>query len=398
MSVPNLAMTAALIAQRVSTLEASQTLAMAARAKALKAAGKPIVDFTAGEPDVDTPAHIKQAAIAAINEGFTKYTPSSGMLPLREAAAAKLSRDLALAIDPKQVIITCGAKHALFDVLQVLCQRGDDVLIPAPYWLSYPPLVELAEATPRIVPTHEVDGFMPSIDALKAAATKRTKALILNSPSNPTGAVYDKRLLQEIAALAVERGWWVISDEIYDALVFPPHAHVSIASLGAEIAARTIIVNGVSKAYAMTGWRIGYLAAPLPIAEAIDRLQSHSTSNPASISQKAALAALTGDQTCVREMARSFEQRRDRVVALVRGIQGITCVPPGGAFYAFLNISRLGLKAQEVSQRWLEEIFVATVPGESFGSDRHVRISFATSMAAVEEGLTRIGEWVGKRS
>ena len=370
---------------------------MAARAKALKAQGKPIIDFTAGEPDVDTPQHIKQAAIHAINEGFTKYTPSSGMPQLREAVAARLSRQIRTTVEPAQVIITCGAKHALYNILQVLCQRGDDVIIPSPYWLSYPPLVTMAEGTPRVVPTDETRGFVPDLDQLNAAITKQTKAIILNSPSNPTGVVYDQRLLQQIAELAVRHQLWVISDEIYDALVFPPHTHVSIASLGPAIAARTIVVNGVSKAYAMTGWRIGYLAAPQPIAEAIDRLQSHSTSNPTSISQKAALAALTGDQACVAEMARAFEERRDRVVELLRQIKGVSGVPPGGAFYAFLNISRLGLKAHEVSRRWLEELFVATVPGESFGSDRHVRMSFATSLASVEEGLKRIGEWVSKR-
>lgn len=388
------------LARRVALLQPSETLAINAKAKALRAAGKAVVNFAAGEPDFDTPAHIKDAAKRAIDEGKTKYTPSSGLPELREAVCRRLREDRGLTYEPKQVIISCGAKHSLFNALQVLCQEGDEVLIPSPYWVSYPALVQMTGATPRYLGTADAGGFKITPAQLRAAITPRSRVLILNSPSNPTGSVYSRAELEALGrVIADHQQLMVISDEIYEHLVFAPHEHHSIAALGRELQQRTVVVSGVSKTYAMTGWRIGYLAAPAEIAEAIDRFQSHATSNPTSISQYAALAALTGPQgELLRPIVEEFRQRRDLMVEGLNRIPGLTCATPGGAFYAFCHVAALGMDSVAVSDQLLDEMYVALVPGKSFGSDAHVRLSYAIDQAAIREGLQRIEQWARKRA
>ncbi|MBI4355208.1 MAG: pyridoxal phosphate-dependent aminotransferase [Candidatus Omnitrophica bacterium] len=380
------------LASRVAGIEASPTLALVAKAKALRAAGKPVIDFGAGELDFDTPAHIKAAAIRAIEEGLTRYTASAGTPELRQAVCDKFLRDHGLRYDPSCVIVSCGAKHSLFNALQVLCERGDEVLIPSPYWVSYPPLVKLAEGVPVIIPTDERRGFKVEPAALKSRLTPRSKLLILNAPANPTGAVYTQAELAALVEVALAHNLYIISDEIYEQLVYPPHRHTAVASLGAEAAARTITVNGVSKSYAMTGWRIGYCAAPQAIATAMDTLQSHATSNPTSISQRAAVAALTGPQECVAEFRRELAARRDLMVEGLRQIPGLSCESPAGAFYVFCNVSGVG-DGSRVAQRWLEECGIMVIPGDGFGASAYVRFSFATSREMIRRGLGQLEQW-----
>jgi len=382
------------LAQRMAAIQPSETLAITAKAKALRAQGIAVVNFAAGEPDFDTPAHIKAAAEQAIRDGKTKYTPSSGLPELRQAISRRLASDRGLTYAPEQIIVSCGAKHAIANALQVLCEAGDEVLIPSPYWVSYPPLVQLTGATPRIIETTEATGFKLIPDQLRAHLTPRARVLILNSPSNPTGAVYSAAELRALGEAVLSHDLLVLSDEIYEHLVFPPHRHSSMASLSRALAERTLFVSGVSKTYAMTGWRIGYLAAPPAIAEAVDRLQSHSTSNPASISQYAALAALEGSIDGIRPMVEAFHRRRDLMVSRLQHMVGISCVEPGGAFYVFGNISQLRQDSVQLADQWLAEAHVATVPGKPFGSDQHVRFSFATDEASIEEGMRRLEQWV----
>ncbi|MBI2081702.1 MAG: pyridoxal phosphate-dependent aminotransferase [candidate division NC10 bacterium] len=389
------------LAARTAAFTPSATLAITARARRMRAEGVDVLDFGAGEPDFDTPEHIKAAAVQALREGFTKYTAAAGIDDLKDAVCLKLKRDNGVEYRRENVIVSCGAKHTLYNVCMVLFQEGDEVLLPAPYWVSYPEQIRMAGAVPIPVETGEADGFRSRVQALEAACTPRTAGLIRNSPCNPTGAVLDRKDLEAIAAFAVARRLTVISDETYEALTYDGHEAVSIAALGEEVRHRTVVVNSLSKAYAMTGWRIGYAAGPVEVVQAMGIFQSQVTSNPTSIAQRAAVAALTGPQDCVRAMRAAFAERREAVVAAVNGLPRISCVRPGGAFYAFPNVSGcLGRRAggrplgtsADLADYLLEEARVAVVPGMEFGSDRHVRISYATSKATILEGVRRIGE------
>ncbi len=394
-------MTARLLAERLQGLEASPTLALAAKAKALAKSGKPVIDFTAGEPDFPTPEPVKQAAINAIQQNQTRYTPAAGIPELRAAIAEKLAERLGMTYAPSQVIVSCGAKHVLYNTLQVICEPGDEILILSPYWVSYPPLVQLAGAKPVVVDTREEDRFQPDVEALRAALTEHTKAIILNSPSNPTGAVIEEQRLRELAEVIRDQkreDLIIISDEIYDQIVFEPARARSIVQVAHDLMDQIIVVNGVSKSYSMTGWRIGYAAGPKNIIDAMITLQSHSTSNPTSISQYAALAAITGDQRDVQRMAREFHRRRDRLVNGLNQLPGLSCVLPDGAFYAWCNIGKLNQPASTIAARLLEDALVAVVPGEGFGSSRHLRFSFAASLEVIDEALARLARWLSQQA
>ena len=388
------------LARRATLIEPSETLAITAKAKALRAAGKSVINLAAGEPDFDTPPHITAAAKQAIDDGKTKYTPASGLPELREAVVRRLSEDRRLSYTPQQVIITCGAKHAIANALQVLCQEGDEVLIPSPYWVSYPPMVHLTGAAPKWLMTTQATGFKITPQQLREALTAQSRVLILNSPSNPTGSVYSRQELEALGEVVLSHPTLlVLSDEIYEHLVFAPHQHHSIAALGRPLYQRSIVVSGVSKTYAMTGWRIGYLAASQEIADGVDRVQSHTTSNPASISQYAALAALTGPQRdVIQPIMEEFTRRRDLMVERVARIPGWSCRLPGGAFYVFCNIAALQQNAAAVGDQLLDQVHVAAVPGNSFGSPAHLRLSFATDQASIVEGMTRIERWMKERA
>ncbi len=378
------------LAQRATTLTPSLTLAIDAKAKKLKADGVDVCGFGAGEPDFDTPQHIKDAAIKALADGFTKYTPSSGIPELRAAIAEKLKADNHIDYKPSQVIVNCGAKHSCYNVVLATCQTGDEVIIPAPYWLSYPEMVKLADASPVIVQTTEASGFKITPDQFRDAMTPATKLIILNSPGNPTGSMYSQEELLALAEVALEEGILILSDEIYEKITYDHTLHVSLASFGKEIYESTITVNGFSKAYSMTGWRLGYVAAPDHIAIAIDSIQSHSTSNPTSFAQKGALAALKGDQLFISEMHKAFVERRACMHDRLTKIPGVTCVKPTGAFYMFPNISSFGLGSENFCGKLLEEQKVAAVPGMAFGSDAHIRLSYASSMDNITKGLDRL--------
>ena len=384
------------LAKRVSDISESVTLEITSRAKKMVKEGIDVVNFAAGEPDFDTPAHIKEAAVKAINEGFTKYTPSSGMQELRDAISRKFKKDNGLDYSPSQVVVSNGAKHSLNNIFQAICETGDEVIIPAPYWLSYPAMVRMAEARPVILETRQENNFKVTEKELAAKIGIKTKCLILNSPSNPTGSVYSRADLEVVARLAVKHKFFVISDEIYEKLVYAGARHLSIASLGKDIYDLAITVNGVSKSYSMTGWRIGYAAGPAEIMKAIASLQSHAASNPSSISQRATLAALSEDQKCVEDMRREFEKRRDFMVSRINAMKRISCVKPDGAFYVFLDISRLKKGSVVIANRLLEEAMLAVIPGEPFGGDSFIRLSFATSMDNVKKGMDRLEEWVSK--
>ncbi len=382
------------ISSRMAEIKPSATLAITARARQLRAEGMDVVSFTAGEPDFDTPEHIKAAAVEAIKQGFTKYTPTTGIQELKAAIVKKFKADNGLDYDASQIVVSCGAKHSLYNVLQVLLEPGDEVIIPSPFWLSYPEMVKLAGGTPKIVPTREEEGFRLNEKELRRSISKKTKVLIINSPANPTGGVYREEDLEILARITAETAISLISDEIYEKLIYDGRRHVSVASLGKEICARTVVVNGVSKSYSMTGWRIGYLAAPKEVAEAVSRLQDHSTSNPTSIAQKAALAALTGDDSFVKKMAGEYARRRDYLVERIQRTKELSCRKPEGAFYVFVNVSRTGIPARELARRLLEEARVAVIPGEDFGSSGHVRLSFACGQEEIAKGMDRIEEWL----
>jgi aspartate aminotransferase len=378
------------LAQRATTLTPSLTLAIDAKAKKLKAEGVDVCGFGAGEPDFDTPQPIKDAAAQALASGFTKYTPSSGIAELRAAIAEKLKNENGLDYKPSQIIVNCGAKHSCYNVVLATCQAGDEVIIPAPYWLSYPEMVKLADASPVIVETKEANSFKITADQFREAMTPATKLIILNSPGNPTGSVYSREELQALAEVAIEEDILMLSDEIYEKITYDDTKSVSLASLDKSVYDLTITVNGFSKAYAMTGWRLGYVAAPEPIATAIDSIQSHSTSNATSFAQKGALAALTGDQSFVGEMVKAFAERRAYMYDRLTKIPRISCVKPMGAFYMLPNISKCGLSSTAFCSRLLDEQKVAVVPGIAFGSDAHVRLSYACSMENIQKGLDRI--------
>ncbi len=395
------------LATRVAQIKPSETLAITAKANALKAEGRDVIGFGAGEPDFDTPANIKTAAIKAIEAGFTKYTPVGGTDELKDAVIGKLRRDNALEYKRSQVVVSCGAKHTLYNLAQALFEEGDEVIIPAPYWVSYPDIVVLAGGKPVIVETQEKDGFKMKPEQLKAAITGCTRAVVINSPSNPTGAAYSPSELKALAAVILDTEILVISDDIYEKIIYADFPFANIASVEPRLKDRTIVVNGVSKAYAMTGWRIGYAAGPEQIIAAINKIQSQNTSNPASISQKAAVEALNGYQDVVGQMVVEFRKRRDVIVQLLNEIDGIKCLSPEGAFYVFPNVSAIygrsfqGKKITDSTQLidyLLDEANVATVPGAAFGSDSHIRLSYATSLINIEEGLKRIKNAIAKLS
>jgi len=381
------------INKRIQNLVASSTLTITARAKELKAQGQDVVNFAAGEPDFDTPEPIKQAAIRAIHEGLTKYTPSIGTPALREAIADKFKKDNHINYTPAQIVVSCGAKHSLYNIIQVLADDGDEVLIPSPYWVSYPEMVKCAGATPVFIPTTADTDFKITPTHLRGALSPKTRVMILNSPSNPTGALYTRTELEALAEIIVERDLYVISDEIYEKLIYDSDEYTSLASLGKEIYDRTITVNGVSKTYAMTGWRIGYCAGAAEVMGYIKKLQDHSTSNPSSISQMAALAALQAPVEVVVDMQKEFKQRRDLLMKGIDSIPQLSYIRPAGAFYLFCDVSRLG-DSFAFAQDILNEKYVAMIPGEGFGAPGFVRMSFATSQAKIQEGVKRIAQWI----
>ena len=393
------------LSTKALSISPSSTLAIDAKAKKMKAEGIDIIGFGAGEPDFDTPAHIKEAAKKAIDEGFTKYTPASGTLELKQAICNKFKRDNGLDYKPSNIVISNGAKHSLVNAFQAICNPGDEVIITTPAWVSYPEMVRLADAVPVYINTTEEEGFKFTIDKLEKAITNKTKAIIINSPSNPTGMIYSEEELRAVADLAVSKGIYVISDEIYEKLIYDGYKHVSIASFNDKIKDLTIVVNGVSKSYSMTGWRIGYTASNEQIAKVMSNMQSHATSNPNSIAQKAALAALEGPQEIIDTMAAEFVKRRDYMVDRINSIEGLSCIKPNGAFYVMMNISKIIGKelggvvikgSDSFADVLLEKANVALVPGSGFGTDIHVRLSYATSMENITEGLNRIEKFLNK--
>jgi aspartate aminotransferase len=387
------------LAARAGRIVPSPTLSITATAKAMVAQGIDVIDFASGEPDFDTPDLVKEAAHTAIKNGFTKYTPASGIDELKLAVVKKLEAEQGLRYDKSQILISCGAKHTLYNIAEALFEQGDEVIIPSPFWVSYPDQVLLNDATPVLLDTQEADGYVVRRRELEAKITPRTKAIIINSPCNPTGATYDRACLQEIADVAQRRDLVIISDEIYEKIIYDGVRHVSIATLGPEIAARTVIVNGVSKAYAMTGWRIGYAAGPIELIGAMANIQSQSTSNPTSISQKAAVAALRDGDPFTEQMLKEFDRRRRLMVERLNAMPGVACSMPTGAFYAFPNVSGLFSRAHtngkirsaaDLAAYLLQAAKVAVVPGEPFGSASHIRLSYATSMDAIARGLHRM--------
>jgi aspartate aminotransferase len=397
MSTPNLK-----TAARLDPIKPSITLAVTAKAGQLKAAGVDVVSFGAGEPDFDTPDHIKEAARAGLDRGVGKYTEVGGIAPLRAAVAAELGRAHGTSIAPEHVLVSCGAKHSLYNLFMALLDPGDEVIVPAPYWVSYPDMVMLAGGTPVVVATRAEDDFAMTPEALRAAVTPRTRAIVLNTPSNPTGACYSAPQIAALAEVVLEHNLLVVSDDIYRSLVYAGARYASIAAVGPELAARTILVDGVSKTYAMTGWRIGYAAGPAPIIKAMSKIQGQSTSNATHVAQVAALAALTGPQDCVETMRRAFDERRQVMVELLRAIPGVSCREPKGAFYAFPDVSAFTGRATASGQviaddvalcDWLlEAAKVAVVPGSGFGAPGHVRLSYACSMQDIREGVRRMHE------
>ncbi len=381
------------ISARAAQLTPSLTLSIDSKAKAMKAEGIDVCGFGAGEPDFDTPDHIKAAAIAALEAGFTKYTPSGGLPELRQAIAEKLEADNQLKYRPSQIVVSSGAKHSCYNAILATCQTGDEVLIPSPYWVSYPDMVRLAGAEPVIVPTTERNGWKMRASDFENAMTPRTKMLILNSPGNPSGSVYTREELEGIVEVAAEEDIYILSDEIYEKLVYDDVKHVSIASLSQEAYDLTITINGFSKAYAMTGWRLGYMAASEAVAKAVDNIQSHSTSHPCSFAQKGAVAALKGDQQPLADMRDEFSMRRNYMYDRITKIPNITAVRPEGAFYILVNISQLGLSSQNFADRLLSKANVAVVPGIAFGDDRTVRLSYATSIDVIKKGLDRFQDF-----
>ncbi len=378
------------ITKRAACLSPSLTLAIDSKAKAMKAEGIDVVGFGAGEPDFDTPQHIKDACAKALAAGFTKYTPAAGIPELRQAIADKHKRENGLDYKASQVIVSCGGKHSCYNVILATCEEGDEVIIPAPYWLSYPEMVKLASATPVILPTTDKTEFKITPAQLEQAITPRTRLFILNSPSNPTGSVYTPDEIKALGDICVARGVLIMSDEIYEHLLYDGAKHKSVASFSPAHKEHTIIVHGFAKAWSMTGWRLGWTAAPEPIAKAIDAIQGHSTSNPTSFAQKGAVAALTGPQDHLTGWLGEFAQRRTYAWKKLNSIRGITCANAKGAFYLFPNISGTGLKSTEFCAKLLEQEKVAAVPGIAFGADDYLRISYATSMANIEKGLERL--------
>ena len=391
------------LSKRISQISPSVTLAITAKAKQMKAQGINVIGFGAGEPDFDTPSHIKNAAKIAIDAGFTKYTPASGTKELKEAVCKKFKIDNNLEYTPEEILISCGAKHSLYNAIVAICSEGDEVIIPSPYWVSYPEMVKASGAMPVILKATKKNNFKILPIQLREAITPKTKLFILNSPSNPTGMIYSKNELQEIAQILEEKGIYCISDEIYEKIIYDGQNHVSIASVNDKIKNFTIVINGVSKAYSMTGWRIGYAAGPKEIIKAMSNLQSHSTSNPTSIAQKAALAALEGTQEPIDIMVSEFKSRRDYIVERLNSIEGVSCIKTQGAFYVFPDVSKLfgmffnGIEIKDslsLTNLLLNEAKVAVIPGVAFGSDENLRLSYAISIDNIKEGLNQIDKFI----
>ncbi len=380
---------------RMAKVSPSATLKLTSKAKEMKAKGLPVISFGAGEPDFDTPQAVKDEAVKSLAAGFTKYTPTSGIPELKEAVCRKFAEDQGLKYGPENVVISCGAKHSLYNLIQVLCGPGDEVLIPSPYWVSYPEMVYLASATAVFIPTLQEENFRLTPERLKKALTPKSKILILNSPSNPTGGILNEKDLAAIAEVALEKDLLIISDEIYEYYIYGGQKHVSIASLGEKIKEKTFVVNGTSKSYSMTGLRIGYLAGDPEVVKKIGILQDHSTSNPTSISQKMAVAALQLPASYRRDVRGIFEKRSELMVDLLSKATGFRPFIPQGAFYVFCDIEKTGFSSEALCERLLEEANVAVIPGKSFGSDRHVRFSFAASEKDITEGIQRILDWKG---
>jgi aspartate aminotransferase len=387
------------LAERIGQIKPSLTLAVDTKAKAMKKAGLDMVSFGVGEPDFDTPEHIKEAAIQAIRDGFTKYTPVSGIDELKEAVCFRFKEDLGLDYRPDEIMISCGGKHVLYNIAQALWGPGDEVIVPAPFWVSYPPMILLAGATPVVVPTREEKGFKLTPEELKAAITPQTRAIILNSPSNPTGSVYSRSELMALGEVITASDLTVISDDIYDKILFDRLSFSNLAMLGAGFKERTLVVNGVSKTYAMTGWRIGFLAGPKEVIGAINKIQSHSTSNPTSIAQKASVTALRGPQDFIRQMVSEFDRRRVYIADRLKSLPGVKVAIPQGAFYIFPNFSsyygrkagdRVIANSLDLADYFLEKAHVAVVPGAAFGEEECLRFSYATSLEQIEKGMDRL--------
>ncbi len=385
------------------TISPSPTLAIDAKYKEMLANGIDVVGFGAGEPDCDTPDHIKNAAIEAIKSGFTKYTPAVGTLDLRRAICKKFLDDNGLTYGVGDIVVSNGAKHSLINVFSAILNPGDEVIIPAPFWVSYPEMVKIADGVPVILGTTEENGFKFTAEQFLKAITPKTKAIVMNSPSNPTGMIYTKAELEAIAKVAIENNIFVVSDEIYEKLVYDGNEHISIATFGEDIKKLTIIVNGVSKSHAMTGWRIGYTASTPDIAKIMGNVQSHAASNPCSISQVAATAALNGPQDSIEEMKKEFVARRNYMVERINSIEGVSCLKPEGAFYVMMNITKLFGReingkvintSDDFCGALLENNKVALVPGSGFGAEGYVRWSYATSMKNIEDGLDRLEEFL----
>ncbi|MFN6535307.1 MAG: pyridoxal phosphate-dependent aminotransferase [Nostoc sp. EkiNYC01] len=385
------------LAARVSQVTPSLTLAIAAKAKALKAEGIDVCSFSAGEPDFDTPAHIKAAAAKALDEGKTKYGAAAGEPKLREAIARKLKTDNGLDYKSENVIVTNGGKHSLYNLIVASIDPGDEVIIPAPYWLSYPEMVTLVGGVSVIVPTDATTGYKITPEQLRKAITPKTKLFILNSPSNPTGMVYTPAEIKALAEVIVDTDIFVVSDEIYEKILYDGAEHISIGSLGKEIFDRTLISNGFAKAYSMTGWRLGYLAGPVEIIKAASTIQGHSTSNVCTFAQYGAIAALESPQDCVEEMRQAFAKRRQVMLDRLNAIPGLSTAKPDGAFYLFPDISKTGLKSLEFCDALLEEHQVAVIPGIAFGADDNIRLSYATDLATIEKGMDRLEKFVKSR-
>ncbi|WNC85549.1 pyridoxal phosphate-dependent aminotransferase [Thermosynechococcus sp. QKsg1] len=381
-------------ATRVMRVTPSVTLAIDAKAKAMRAAGEDICSFSAGEPDFDTPAHIREAAKAALDQGKTRYGPAAGEPALRQAIATKLNNDNHLPYRAENILVTNGGKQALFNLMLALINPGDEVIIPAPYWVSYPEMVHLASGTPVIVTTTAETGYRITPAQLEDAITPKTRLFVLNSPSNPTGMVYTPEEIRELAAVIVRHQLWVVSDEIYEKILYDGAEHLSIGAVSEAAFERTIVCSGFAKAYAMTGWRVGYLAGATDVIKVATKIQSHSTSNVCTFAQYGALAALEGSQACVAEMVAAFRDRRACMYERISEIPRLRCLKPQGAFYLFVDISETGLSSVEFCDRLLEEEKVATIPGKAFGMDDHIRLSYATDLATIEKGLTRLAKFV----
>ncbi|AKE65672.1 Aspartate aminotransferase [Microcystis aeruginosa NIES-2549] len=383
------------LASRVNQVTPSLTLAIDSLAKEMKKNGEDVCSFSAGEPDFDTPIHIKAAAKKALDEGKTRYGPAAGEPGLRKAIAEKLLRDNQLAYNADNIIVTNGGKQSLYNLIMALIEAGDEVIIPAPYWLSYPEMVTLAGGTSVIVNTSLENQYKITPEQLEAAITPKTKLFVLNSPSNPTGIVYTPEEIAALAKIVVEKDILVVSDEIYEKILYDGAIHRSIASLGPEIFQRSIISNGFAKAFSMTGWRVGYIAGPVEIVEAMTNIQGHSTSNVCTFAQYGAIAALESPQDCIEEMVKAFSQRRQYILERVRSLPGLNCPTPNGAFYVFIDISQTGLKSRDFCQKLLETQKVAAIPGIAFGADDCIRLSYATDLKTIEKGFDRIDKFIG---